>query len=181
MPWWFGKADGTALQGRPLSAFYVTVSMSCLPDTEVVHTRVSRCPHCIEIVRFFALKVQSFPGHHQRPYTLVRNKHLILTGDLERTCTAGAFNMPLRMPHPMKRQGSSTHQLIPTDVLARPRGIKLTIPVGYLSVAKTISPKDVDIRVSLHTRDPQQAGVVRGWSIADGTASPVTMSDTAMS
>ena len=43
--------------------------------------------------------------------------------------------------------------------------MKLTIPVGDVSVSKTISSKDVDIRVSLRTRDPQeakarQAGVV---------------------
>jgi len=68
--------------------------------------------------------------------------------------------MPLSMPRPMKRTGSSLHQFvqrIPADVKSKVRGTQLSIPVGDVIVPVTISEKAQDVRVSLRTRDPQEA------------------------
>jgi integrase len=73
------------------------------------------------------------------------------------------------MPRPMKRQGSTTHQLIqriPADVLPKVRGRLLAIPVGDSVVEKTITAKDVDVRTSLRTRDPQEAKVRQAVAVA---------------
>lgn len=69
----------------------------------------------------------------------------------------------------MKRQGSTTHQLIqriPADVIGRARGLSLSIPIGDTFVTKVISAKDVDVRVSLRTREPQEAKVRQGVAVA---------------
>jgi hypothetical protein len=68
--------------------------------------------------------------------------------------------MPLAMPRPMKRSGSTHHQFvqrIPADVKSKVRGMRLSIPVGDVVVPVTVSEKAQDIRVSLRTRDPQEA------------------------
>lgn len=68
--------------------------------------------------------------------------------------------MPLSMPRPMKRTGSSLHQFvqrIPADVKSKVRGMQLSIPIGDMLVPVTVSEKAQDIRVSLRTRDPQEA------------------------
>lgn len=68
--------------------------------------------------------------------------------------------MPLSMPRPMKRSGSSVHHLIqriPADVLAKARGRRLAVPVGDETAALTLSERAVDVRVSLRTRDPAEA------------------------
>lgn len=68
--------------------------------------------------------------------------------------------MPLAMPRPMKRSGTSSHQFvkrIPADVKSKARGMRLAIPVGDTIVPVTVSEKAQDIRVSLRTRDPQEA------------------------
>jgi len=76
--------------------------------------------------------------------------------------------MALRMPRPMKRQGSTTHQLIqriPADILAKARGLTLAIPIGDTVVTKVISAKDVDVRVSLRTREPLEAKARQGAAV----------------
>lgn len=68
--------------------------------------------------------------------------------------------MPLQMPRPMKRSGSTSHHLvhrIPADVLPKAAGLTLSIPVGDETVTVTLSSKAKDVRVSLRTRDPQEA------------------------
>lgn len=68
--------------------------------------------------------------------------------------------MPLAMPRPMKRQGTSFHQLIqriPADVLTVARGRTLALPIGEETVRVALSQKAIDVRVSLRTRDPSEA------------------------
>ncbi len=68
--------------------------------------------------------------------------------------------MPLPMPRPMKRPGSSIHQFvqrIPADVIDKVRGMTLTIPVGDTVVVRRISATTPDVRVPLGTRDSNEA------------------------
>lgn len=68
--------------------------------------------------------------------------------------------MPLAMPRPMKRQGTTSHQLIqriPSDLVATARGRTLALPIGPDTVRVTLSEKAIDIRVSLRTGDPNEA------------------------
>ncbi len=68
--------------------------------------------------------------------------------------------MPLRMARPMRRTESSFiqfRQRIPADVLAKARGLNLVVPVGDQSAAITIERKAQDVKVSLRTRDPDEA------------------------
>lgn len=68
--------------------------------------------------------------------------------------------MPLAMPRPMKRRGSSVHQFvqrIPSDIIEKVRGLRLSVPVGGSVVPLTISPRAVDIRLSLRTKDDREA------------------------
>ncbi|GJD36952.1 DUF6538 domain-containing protein [Methylobacterium aerolatum] len=77
--------------------------------------------------------------------------------------------MALQMPRPMKRKGTSHHQLVqrlPADILGKATGLRLTIPIGDISVHKVISAKDRDIRVSLRTRDPQEAKARQAQAVA---------------
>lgn len=65
--------------------------------------------------------------------------------------------MPLLMPRPMKRPGSTYHQLvqrIPADVASKVRGLTLAIPVGDTVATIVVTPTCKDIRTSLCTRDP---------------------------
>lgn len=60
---------------------------------------------------------------------------------------------------PMKRPESKNHYYvcrIPHDVLPKAPGVQLNIPVGDISVTKTISRKAVQVRVSLRTSDPAE-------------------------
>lgn len=69
-------------------------------------------------------------------------------------------NMPLQMPRPMKRPGSTFHQLvqrIPADIAGRAVGMRLAIPVGDETADILITPGRKDIRTSLRTRDPREA------------------------
>lgn len=77
--------------------------------------------------------------------------------------------MALQMPRPMKRKGTTFHQLVqrlPADVLGKVTGLPLTIPIGDTSIHKVISAKDRDIRVSLRTRDPQEAKARQAQAVA---------------
>ncbi|GEO99928.1 hypothetical protein GCM10007887_23110 [Methylobacterium haplocladii] len=68
--------------------------------------------------------------------------------------------MPLAMPRPMKRPGSTVHQFvqrIPADVIDKVRGMTLTIPVGETVVVRQVSSTTPDVRVSLGTRDGNEA------------------------
>ena len=68
--------------------------------------------------------------------------------------------MPLQMPRPMKRPGSTFHQLvqrIPADIAGRAVGMRLAIPVGVETADILITPGRKDIRTSLRTRDPREA------------------------
>jgi integrase len=60
----------------------------------------------------------------------------------------------------MKRRGSSVHQFvqrIPSDIIEKVRGLRLSVPVGDSVVPLTISPRAVDIRLSLRTKDDREA------------------------
>ncbi|MBB3903591.1 site-specific integrase [Methylobacterium brachythecii] len=60
----------------------------------------------------------------------------------------------------MKRPGSSFHQFvqrIPADVIGKVRGMTLTIPVGETVVVRRISAATPDVRISLGTRDDNEA------------------------
>lgn len=77
--------------------------------------------------------------------------------------------MPLLMPRPMKRSGTSHHQLvqrIPADVKAMVRGLRLAVPVGDEVVSLTISDKAHDVRLSLRTRDPLEAKARQAAAVA---------------
>lgn len=68
--------------------------------------------------------------------------------------------MPLSRPRPVKRTGASLHQFvqrIPADVKSKVRGMQLSIPIGDIIVPVTVSEKAQDIRVSLRTRNPEEA------------------------
>ncbi|MGC5778325.1 DUF6538 domain-containing protein [Methylobacterium sp. NFXW15] len=77
--------------------------------------------------------------------------------------------MTLQMPRPMKRKGTSNHQLvqrIPADILGKVIGLPLTIPIGDTSVHKVISARDKDVRVSLRTNDPKEAKARQAQAVA---------------
>lgn len=74
--------------------------------------------------------------------------------------------MLFRLVRPVKRRDSSLIQFtqrIPTDVLSRAVGLKLSIPLGGGEFHHlTISPKAPAIRLSLRTRDPSDAKIRHG-------------------
>jgi hypothetical protein len=77
--------------------------------------------------------------------------------------------VPLQMPRPMKRPGSTYHQLvqrIPADVAEKARGLTLAIPIGETVARIAITPTRVDIRTSLRTRDPQEAKARQAVAVA---------------
>lgn len=60
----------------------------------------------------------------------------------------------------MRRKRSSVHQFrqrIPRDVLDKARGQTIALPIGPLWVRKEISPKAVELTISLGTREPGEA------------------------
>ncbi len=78
--------------------------------------------------------------------------------------------MLLRVVRPMKRPESSNkyfRQRIPSDLLDKVRGNTIALPIGEEIVTKSISPKAVDLKVSLRTSDPSTAksrqGVVAAY------------------
>ncbi|WP_336486473.1 DUF6538 domain-containing protein [Methylobacterium nigriterrae] len=77
--------------------------------------------------------------------------------------------MPLLMPRPLKRPGSTFHQLvqrIPADVADKARGLTLAIPIGETVAQIPITPTRKDIRTSLRTRDPQEAKARQAVAVA---------------
>jgi hypothetical protein len=67
--------------------------------------------------------------------------------------------MLLRMSSPVRRDGSSfpcLRKRVPSDVLAKARGMTLHIPVGEV-IAKVRVGSAGEIKVSLRTRDPREA------------------------
>ncbi|ACA15983.1 integrase family protein [Methylobacterium sp. 4-46] len=77
--------------------------------------------------------------------------------------------MPLQMARPMRRSGSSFHQLvqrIPADVAAKVRGMRLSIPIGEGEAHLVISDKATDVRTSLRTRDPAVAKARQAVAVA---------------
>lgn len=68
--------------------------------------------------------------------------------------------MPLRMPCPTKRIGSSFLQFrrrVPADLIGRTKGVLLTIPLGSTTVSKRLSEGAEEVSFSLRTRDPSEA------------------------
>jgi len=68
--------------------------------------------------------------------------------------------MALIMARPMRRKGSTFHQLkkrIPQDVLHKARGAALAVPVGGEVSRISLGPKAESVTVSLRTRDPREA------------------------
>jgi hypothetical protein len=77
--------------------------------------------------------------------------------------------MPLLMPRPLNRPGSTFHQLVQrilADVAVKARGLTLKIPVGDTVATLAITPTRKDIRTSLRTRDPQEAKARQAVAVA---------------
>lgn len=78
--------------------------------------------------------------------------------------------MLFRLVRSVKRPGSSHLQFaqrIPSDVLSRAGGLKLSVPLGAGEFHHlTLSPKAQTVRFSLRTRDPSEAKVRQGTAAA---------------